>query len=102
MNLSFLDEAEAEVESARTFLNERSHRLGRRFLDELGSTLDAIAARPESFPRLETLPDDSVYRRALLSTFRYAVFFEILPDEIVVIAVAHTSREPNYWIDRHV
>jgi hypothetical protein len=81
-------------------LTERSSRLGDRFVADLQETLDAVSERPERFSKLETLPDDSPYRRALLSVFRYAVVFEILTDEILVVAVAQTSREPNYWLDR--
>ncbi len=36
----------------------------------------------------------------LLSTFRYALIFELLADEILIVAVAHTSRRPNYWLNR--
>jgi plasmid stabilization system protein ParE len=100
VNLRILAEAEAEIESARQYLTERSSRLGDRFLTDLRDTLEAVAERPESFSKLETLPDDSPYRRALLSIFRYAAVFEILSDEVLVVAFAHTSREPNYWLDR--
>ena len=100
MNLRILAEAETEIESARQYLTERSSRLGDRFIADLQEALDAVAERKERFSKLETLPDNSPYRRALLSIFRYAVVFEILTDEILVLAVAHTSREPNYWLDR--
>lgn len=59
-----------------------------------------IAARPETFSKVETLPDDAPYRRALLSSFRYTVIFEIVSEEVLIVALAHTSREPNYWLDR--
>jgi plasmid stabilization system protein ParE len=100
VNLHILAEAEAEIESARRYLSERSSRLAELFIEDLEQTFDAVAERPASFSKLETLPDNSPYRRALLSVFRYAVVFEILTDEIVVVAVTHTSREPNYWLDR--
>jgi len=100
VKLRILAEAESEIEAAWEYLISQAARLGARFLDDLEETLDAVTERPESFPRLETLPDDSPYRRALLSIFRYAVVFEIESGEIVVVAVAHTSREPNYWLDR--
>src|ERR1700730_9773403 len=96
VNLRILAEAETEIESARQYLTERSSRLGDRFIADLQETLDAVAERPERFSKLETLPDKLPYRRALLSIFRYAVVFEILTDEILVVAVAQTGREPNY------
>jgi toxin ParE1/3/4 len=100
VNLRILAEAESEIESARQYLSEQSSRLGDRFIADLQETIDAVTERPTSLSKLETLPDDSPYRRALLSVFRYAVVFEILTDEILVVAFAHTSREPNYWLDR--
>jgi len=100
VNLRILTEAEAEIESARLFLTERSGRLGDRFIADLQQTLDAVATRPQSFSKLETLPDEAPYRRALLAIFRYAIVFEIMSDEILVVALAHTSREPNYWLER--
>ncbi len=53
-----------------------------------------------SFVKLETLPSNEPYRRALLPTFRFAIVFEVFQEEIVVVAVPHTSREPNYWLPR--
>lgn len=100
MKLRLLAEAELEIESARRYLNRQAHELGTRFLDDLDLTLLDILERPTTFSKVETLPDDSPYQRALLSTFRYAVIFELLADEILVVAVAHFSRRPNYWLNR--
>ena len=100
MILRILAEAEAEIEAARCYLNRQSLELGSRFLDDLAERLAAIAEDPLRFPRLETLPENQPYRRALLTLFRYAVVFEVLDDAIVVVAVVHTSRVPNYWLGR--
>lgn len=99
MTLCILAEAEAEILAAREFLDTRTYGLGARVLDELSKTLADIVDRPSSFAMIETLPE-SAYRRALLSTFRYIVVFEIEHDEIIVVAVAHGSRMPNYWLGR--
>ena len=100
MILRVLAEAEVEIDAARQYLNTQLPGLGERFLDELTEAIDAIASRPLRFAKLETLPGDHPYRRALLATFRYAVVFEVLDNEIVVVAAAHTSRGPNYWLGR--
>jgi plasmid stabilization system protein ParE len=99
LTLCILAEAETEILAARDFLDARTYGLGARFLDDLSKTLAGIVDRPVSFAILETLPG-SEYRRALLSTFRYVVVFEIEHDEIIVVAVAHGSRMPNYWLGR--
>ncbi len=100
MIVRILAEAEAEVDAIRRYLNAQSPGLGGRFLDELANTLESVASRPLSFAKLETLPDDQPYRRALLTTFRYAVIFELFESDVLVLAVAHASREPNYWLGR--
>ena len=100
MTLHILAEAEDEIESARRFLNNKSPEFGRRFIDELESVFTKIVETPLRFGQLETMPG-AAYRRALLKQFRYAVVFEIVRDEILVIAVPHASREPNYWLERH-
>ncbi|EAQ78317.1 type II toxin-antitoxin system RelE/ParE family toxin [Blastopirellula marina] len=100
MNLRILGEAEAEIEAARQYFNRQAFALGDRFLDDLELALERISTSPESFAKLETLPPNDPYRRALLKVFRYAVIFVILETEVVVVAVAHTSRQPNYWLNR--
>jgi plasmid stabilization system protein ParE len=100
VKLRLLADAEAEIESARCYLSSQSFGLGTRFLDELDRTLSNILEHPAGFPKLETVPQDEPYQRALLAHFRYAVIFELMEDEILVVAVAHTSRLPNYWLNR--
>lgn len=100
MNLRILAAAETEIAQARDYLESQVPGLGGRFLDDLAETLSAIDDQPLRFAKLETLPEDQPYRRALLTVFRYAVVFEILADEIAIIAVCHASRKPNYWLPR--
>ena len=93
-------DAEVEIESAWRYFNSQAFALGERFLDDLAQTLEKVEAAPESFPKIETLPDTEPYLRALLNVFRYAVIFEVLDEEVLVVAVAHTRRMPNYWLNR--
>lgn len=39
-------------------------------------------------------------RRARIDRFPYRIVYEIRPDEIVIVAVGHTSRKPNFWKTR--
>jgi mRNA-degrading endonuclease RelE of RelBE toxin-antitoxin system len=50
---------------------------------------------PESSPEIET-----EIRRCLLSRFPYGIIYGIDDNTVIVIAVAHLHREPNYWMDR--
>jgi hypothetical protein len=100
VNLRILAAAETETVQARDCLEGKVTGLTSRFLDDLAETFSAIGEQQLRFQRLETLPADQPYRRALLAVFPSAVVFEILTDGIVVVAVCHTSREPNYWLAR--
>lgn len=71
MNLSILAAAETEIVQARDYLEGKMTGLASRFLDDLAETLSAIGEQPLRFQRLETLPADQPYRRALLAVFRY-------------------------------
>ena len=40
-----------------------------------------------------------VQRRSVRG-FPYRLFYWVTPDVVWVLACAHTSREPDYWVDR--
>lgn len=47
------------------------------------------------FPAIET-----EVRRALMRRFPYSIYFTVLPERIVVIAVLHVRRYPQEWQSR--
>lgn len=63
--------------------------------------MDDIIARvgtaPTDFPIWD---GDHRFRKAVLQRFPYVIFFRELSDVIQVGAVAHTAREPGYWLKR--
>jgi plasmid stabilization system protein ParE len=71
--------------------------LGSEFLGAIHAVLRRVGAAPEQFAPWSDSPR---FRRALAGRFPYAIFFHIVGDEPVVVAVAHTSRRPGYWLDR--
>ncbi|MBI4746508.1 MAG: type II toxin-antitoxin system RelE/ParE family toxin [Deltaproteobacteria bacterium] len=95
MKLSLLPLAQAELDDAFSWYEEQAGGLGYEFLDELDQSVRLIASFPEAFEQIE----DAV-RRCLVNRFPYGVIYGIDGVEVVVIAVAHLKREPNYWIDR--
>lgn len=95
MKISLLPLAQAELDEAFSWYEEQAVGLGYEFLDEFDQSVRLIASFPEAFEQIE---DD--VRRCLVNRFPYGVIYGIDCEEIVVIAVAHLKREPNYWIDR--
>ncbi|HSF01565.1 MAG TPA: hypothetical protein VLA62_01055 [Solirubrobacterales bacterium] len=93
-------EAIDELLEAAEWYRGRRPGLEAEFLAEVDHVLPLIGNSPAAFPRLLDLPADLVVRRALLPRFPYAVIFMDLGEHIRVLAVAHSKRQPGYWLDR--
>jgi len=94
-----LDGARREMRQAAANYEHERDGLGDRFLDEVAAVRNQIAALPESS---QQWPADPAYRRAIVDVFPFVVFYRI--DEVrrtvVIVAIAHTRREPGYWKTR--
>jgi len=83
-------EAEADLEEAFTWYEQRREGLGHDFLDQVSSCFAQIAQQP--------LRNALIYRearRALLRRFPYAVFYVARNDRAFVLAVLHQRRSPR-------
>jgi plasmid stabilization system protein ParE len=93
--LEFLAEAAAEVECVTGDYEARSRGLGARFRAEVESSCAAIVQHPLLW-RLRP----AGYRRVNLPGFPYYLAFVIEQDLIIIVAVAHSSRHPDYFRNR--
>ena len=69
--------------------------LGVRFWEEVDATVRWILLNAE-VPRLRA----GGYRRVNLRTFPFYVAYALRGEAVVLLAVAHAARNPEYWIDR--
>ncbi len=97
MRLRLHPDVHEEVREAVLEYNDCRSGLGDEFLAEYAAALPEIERAPLSFGRLETMPKATTVRRCLLKRFPYLIVFEVDEHEIVVLAVAHAHRRPNYW-----
>ncbi len=95
MRITFLLPAESELDDAWAWYENQLPGLGRRFLDEVRQGRAQILAFPNAWHPLE-----GGIRRYRLKRFPYGLIYSVESNEIVVIAVAHLHREPDYWRDR--
>jgi len=95
MNIRFLTMAETEVDEAVSWYHEQSEDEGLKFLDELDRAVRVVSAYPLIAAEIE--PD---IRSFFFRRFPYSLIYGIDEEAIIVIAVAHQSREPGYWVDR--
>jgi plasmid stabilization system protein ParE len=70
-------------------------RLGDELLDEITRAIALLKQFPESAPAI-----GGDYRRLLIRRFPFGMIYRIDGDEIIIVAVAHSSRKPNYWSKR--
>ena len=87
--------AEGDYAEALSWDAERSVEAAERFDAQFDHALETIASDPERFPRC-----DDRHRFYLMRAFPYQVIYRPQDDHWVVIAVAHTARQPRYWSDR--
>jgi toxin ParE1/3/4 len=88
--------AEAEVEEAFRWYEERRRGLGVEFLAAVEVVLETIVESPERFPEVYRQA-----RQALLRRFPYGVYFLIQADgSVEVISCCHTRRHPRRWRSR--
>jgi plasmid stabilization system protein ParE len=95
LEIEIHEDAENELKAAATFYEERERDLGLSFLRRLRQTFDDIITQPYA----GTIVVNDI-RRRLLRQFPYSVVYRIESQRIVVLAVAHWSREPGYWKQR--
>ena len=95
MQLIFLTLARDELAEAKRFYNRQQQRLGETFQREAQTAARLIQERPLAW-QIEVEP----VRRFLFDRFPYKMVYIIRAERIVVIAVAHQHRQPDYWIDR--
>ena len=63
----------------------------------ISKALDEILELPLAWPRWKMLPDVRVRH---LTSISYSIFYRVREQVVLVIAFAHMSRQPEYWLDR--
>jgi toxin ParE2 len=95
MNVRFSDAALAELEQAVGWYDRRCDGLGEQLLDEVETARARIVERPHAWQKL----GDGA-RRFRLRRFPYGLIYLVDGEDIVILAVAHLHRKPDYWRER--
>jgi plasmid stabilization system protein ParE len=88
--------AESELRAAAQFYEARLPGVGEAFLIEVGRCFDRVRHYPES-----GTPCYDRFRRLPVCRFPYCVIYEVFPQSVLVVAVAHQRRKPGYWRRRY-
>lgn len=91
----FHPEAEAELSAAVDYYESCQEGLGLDFAIEVHAAVKRIVEHPKAWPIL-----DEPIRRCLTNRFPYGVLYLEDEDRILILAVMHLHRNPDYWKDR--
>jgi plasmid stabilization system protein ParE len=89
--------ASEEFTDAVRWYETRRAGLGAEFFDAIVAILAVIETNPEIGT---SISPDGRTRRALVARFPYQVVYRLRPTEIVIVAIAHLKRRPEYWKSR--
>jgi plasmid stabilization system protein ParE len=95
MNIRFLEPARNELDDAVDWYEMEQSGLGQRFLAEIRSVLKRITVFPDSCTAISP-----GLRRCLTRKFPYMLVYGIEEGTVVIVAVAHMHRAPQYWKGR--
>jgi len=93
--IRLLPEARAEFIAASDWYEQRHTGLGAAFVARVREVLQQMAAHPRRYPWVY-----QDIRKAVVQQFPYIVLYREEAEEILVIAVFHTSRNPSVWQGR--
>jgi plasmid stabilization system protein ParE len=95
MIVRFTPDADTELAEARQWYAYQREDLDLEFMQSIDEALSRIVAHPSLYPVIHRTP-----RRAVVRRFPFAIFYEVAADEIQVIAVFHSRRDPERWRSR--
>jgi hypothetical protein len=91
----FLRPAQRELKDAVRYYDAQRLHLGTEFRDEVWETIQRIKRFPEAWH-----PLSASIRRCQMNRFPYGLIYTASNNELLIIAVAHLHRVPEYWRSR--
>lgn len=95
MEIRLLKPAQVELDDGIIWYDDQVRGLGNEFLNEILDTFKRIKLNPNAWAVFSKRT-----RRCLVHKFPYGIIYQIRENEILIIAIAHQHREPDYWVGR--
>lgn len=95
MTVSFLEAARRDLRAAVSYYEGQRPGLGREFREEVRAAIERIRALPEAWH-----PLSENTRRCRTRRFPYGLIYQVQGEEVLIVAVAHLHRDPDYWKDQ--
>ncbi len=91
--------AEEAIEAAAWYEQERPG-LGIEFNHAINAALDLLEQDIVPLARLPKITGSSGAKKLVLKRFPFDIVVRESDDEMIVVAIAHHSRQPGYWRSR--
>jgi len=92
VKIEFLPEADEEFREAARYYESEAAGVGMAFIVAVHKAAGEVVEFPLAAQALR-----AGIRKKVLQHFAYNLFYAIEIDAIVIVAVAHQRKRPNYW-----
>ena len=92
--------AELEIAAELHWYHAENPLLAERLWQDIQHAIRVISKYPAVGERVRRVRVEGDIRRYPLRNFPYFVIYREHPDYLEIVALAHTSRNPNYWRSR--
>ncbi|MGI8982343.1 MAG: type II toxin-antitoxin system RelE/ParE family toxin [Pirellulaceae bacterium] len=100
MRLGIHDEAVEDARDAFDWYAERSQRTADQFAELFEEAVVSIVRNPRSNALVEEEDLRGEFRRLVMKKFKFSIIYHVGGERVLVVAVAHPSRDPGYWMHR--
>jgi plasmid stabilization system protein ParE len=95
VNLKFRPEAEEDLKETVIWYENNKKGLGARFLLAVDAAVQSIVRYHQAYPLVY-----KNYRKKIIRRFPFQIIYTIEENNIEVLAVFHSSRNPDEWKSR--
>jgi toxin ParE1/3/4 len=92
-----LDLAKKELSKAIDWYDRQLEGLGGEFLDDFETGVATIQNNPKAYGLILSRQSKREIRGYVMKCFPFVIVYEVLPEQICIIAVAHGRKRPGYW-----
>ena len=91
----FSDEAEIDFDKSYAYYYEENPNVADIFFKTISLSLENVKQNPFSFPEIH-----KNVRKYAIKKFPFVIYYQVIESVIRIIAIFHTSRNPEIWNDR--
>lgn len=88
-------DAKRDIREARKWYRKISPLLADDFVAAVGEAINSATERPAAYQLVHRS-----FRRVILRRFPYSLFYDVMGDRLVIVAVLHQARDPELLEER--